>query len=74
MSITERINRDEILKALERLVIAIDCENMNTEGATMAHMASYGCIICTVGTVPDRLNTGLCAYHHAIHIINRETP
>lgn len=74
MNITERIKMDEILKALDRLVIAIDCENDNTEGATMAHMASPGCIICTVGTVPDRLNTVLCAYHHAVHIIKRETP
>lgn len=22
-----------------------------------------GCIECTVGTVPDRFNTGLCGYH-----------
>jgi len=28
--------------------------------------ADSGCIDCTVGTVPDRLNTGRCAYHKAV--------
>jgi len=34
-----------------------------------------GCIQCTAGTVPNRLNTGLCVYHIAREVVaERPTP
>ena len=33
-----------------------------------------GCIQCTAGTVPNRLNTGLCVYHIAKEIIRGPVP
>jgi hypothetical protein len=31
-----------------------------------------GCIDCTVGTVPDRLNTGRCMYHQAKRLLSEK--
>ena len=33
--------------------------------------ADSGCIECTLGTVPDRYNTGLCAYHSAKKLLGK---
>lgn len=39
------------------------------EGEVLNRMADAGCIQCTVGTVPNDRNTGLCAYHEATRLI-----
>lgn len=48
-----------LLAALKRYVSDYDEENPPDD------MPDAGCIECTVGTVPDNLNTGLCKYHAA---------
>ncbi len=48
-------------EALEGLLRRYDPEN-----AGAAFEPDGGCIECTVGTVPNHLNTGLCPYHKAI--------
>lgn len=57
--------------ALSRLLKDIDDEMGNREGVSVLPPDS-GCIECTLGTVPNDKNTGLCAYHAAhralIHI------
>lgn len=53
----------ELETALNRMVLAHENLRDDTEGQYPPLDA--GCIECTVGTVPDRLNTGLCAYHSA---------
>jgi len=54
---------DEIETALNRMVLAYENTLSESEGK-WPHPDS-GCIDCTCGTVPDRLNTGRCAYHNA---------
>ena len=56
--------------ALERMVKAHDDLLGDTEGRFPP--ADHGCIECTLGTVPNRLNTGLCAYHAAKRLLARE--
>lgn len=57
----------ELESALKRMVQIHENLSANTEG--QYPYADIGCIECTVGTVPDRLNTGLCAYHHAKKVL-----
>lgn len=56
-------SRTHLLAVLQRMVIAHENLRDDTEGKYPTPDA--GCIVCTVGTVPNRLNTGLCAYHEA---------
>lgn len=53
----------ELETALNRMVLAHENLEADTEGRWPER--DSGCIECTCGTVPDRLNTGLCAYHSA---------
>jgi len=53
----------ELETALNRMVLAHENLASDTEGKYPP--PDSGCIECTVGTVPNRLNTGLCAYHSA---------
>lgn len=53
----------ELETALNRMVLAHENLESDTEGRYPP--ADLGCVECTVGTVPDRLNTGPCAYHAA---------
>jgi hypothetical protein len=59
--ITARGRINVLETALNRMVIAHGNLSADTEGKYPPLDA--GCIECTVGTVPDRFNTGLCAYH-----------
>lgn len=61
--ITVRRRLHELETALNRMVLAHENLSADTEGRYP--YADIGCVECTVGTVPDRLNTGLCAYHTA---------
>lgn len=61
-------NRVNVLEtALHRMVLAHVNLSTDTEGKYPPLDA--GCIECTVATVPDRLNTGLCAYHGAVKLL-----
>jgi hypothetical protein len=62
--------RDEFKTALNRMVLAHENLSNDTEGKYPPLDA--GCIECTAGTVPDRLNTGLCAYHNAKRLLGHE--
>lgn len=59
----------ELETALNRMVLAHENLSSDTEGRYPPLDA--GCIECTVGTVPDRLNTGLCAYHNAKKLLGQ---
>jgi hypothetical protein len=52
-----------LAEALRAMVNAHDTLVSDTEGHYPR--PDTGCIDCTLGTVPDRFNTGLCAYHRA---------
>ena len=57
----------EMRMALDRMCLVFEHIEAETEGAYPP--PDVGCIECTVGTVPDDRNTGLCAYHNAKHIL-----
>ena len=62
---TNRIQ--ELETALNRMVCAHENLSADTEGQYPP--PDTGCIECTLGTVPDRLNTGLCAYHESKRLL-----
>lgn len=53
----------ELESCLNRMVH--NYENTLSDSEGQYPHSDTGCIDCTAGTVPDRLNTGRCAYHHA---------
>lgn len=57
----------ELIRALKRFVDDIDNYVSNNDGhyPEDSDMPDAGCIECTLGTVPNDRNTGLCAYHQA---------
>jgi hypothetical protein len=57
----------ELIDALARMVKAHDDTVSDSEGHYP--LPSSGCIECTVGAVPNDLNTGLCAYHNAERVL-----
>ena len=67
VSAHERIT--ELETALNLMVQAHVNLESDTEGQYPSPDA--GCIECTAGTVPDRLNTGLCAYHNAGRMLRK---
>lgn len=58
---------DELELTAHRLVMLIEDTLENSEGV-WPH-PNTGCIVCTLGTVPNDRNTGLCAYHDARRIL-----
>lgn len=67
--VTERSRISVLETALKRMVFMHERLSADTEG--QYPYADIGCIECTVGTVPDRLNTGLCAYHAAKQLLGQ---
>lgn len=67
--VTERSRISVLETALSRMVAAHETLSANTEG--QYPYADIGCIECTAGTVPDRVNTGLCAYHNAKKLLGQ---
>jgi hypothetical protein len=77
--LTVRVNEFEVAKqaadkliseletGLNRMVTLVENIQQDTEGEFPDPDA--GCIECTSGTVPDRLNTGLCALHSAKQLL-----
>lgn len=59
----------ELETGLNRMVLAHENLSADTEGKYPSPDA--GCLECTVGTVPNRLNTGLCAYHNAKKLLGQ---
>jgi hypothetical protein len=59
----------ELETGLNRMVLAHENLVSDTEGKYPPPDSS--CIECTVGTVPNRLNTGLCAYHSAKKLLGQ---
>lgn len=59
----------ELEISLNRMVLAHENLESDTEGRYP--QPDVGCIECTVGTVPDRLNTRLCAYHTAKKLLGK---
>lgn len=59
----------ELETALNRMVLAHENLEADTEGRYPSPDA--GCVECTCGTVPNRLNTGLCAYHNAKQLLGQ---
>lgn len=64
--------RDSLKAALQRMVTAHDDLTADTEGRYP--MPDSGCIDCTLGTVPNHLNTGTCAYHAAVRLLKAVGP
>lgn len=60
---------DALETALNRMVLAHENLESDTEGKYPP--ADAGCIECTVGAVPDKYNTGLCAYHNAKQLLGQ---
>lgn len=58
---TSEVMWDQVTRFIARTVIQ-DRDNLEDRAPVDA-----GCFECTAGTVPNRLNTGLCAYHFAKH-------
>jgi hypothetical protein len=65
----QRTRIDALETALNRMVLAHENLVSDTEGKYPSPDA--GCIECTVGTVPNRYNTGLCAYHAAKRLLGQ---
>lgn len=53
--------------ALARMVAEHEETESNTEGRYPT--PDSGCIECTLGTVPNHLNTGLCSYHRSKELL-----
>ena len=70
--ITESLARLSRIFALEstlrRFVTLYEETQSNSEGHYP--QPDSGCIECTLGTVPNRLNIGLCAYHRAKELLS----
>lgn len=64
--------RDAYRDALIKLVDHVNECRSDSEGRWP--QPESWCIECTVGTVPDRLNTGLCAHHGAEKLLNDNPP
>jgi hypothetical protein len=64
---TERIQ--ELETALNRMVLMFENTLSDSEGRYPA--ADAGCIDCTCGTVPDKYNTGPCAFHAAKRLLGQ---
>lgn len=60
----------DLQSALKRLLEKIDDETSSRDGQFVL-WPEAGCIECTVGTVPNDKNTGLCAYHAAYRALKR---
>ena len=59
----------ELETALNRMVCAHDNTLADSEGKWP--QPDMGCVICTAGTVPNALNTGLCAKHNAMKLLGQ---
>ena len=53
--------RDEL--DLARHAVKELFEEFDEESIRINVLTNSGCPVCTEGTVPDRLNTGLCSFH-----------
>lgn len=65
--LNDRIQQLEV--ALNRMICAHENTLDDSEGRYPK--PDSGCIHCTKGTVPDRLNTGPCAYHNAQKLLGQ---
>jgi hypothetical protein len=72
MTLIERLQheRDEYRHLATQLVAEYDEMRSNSEGAYPP--PDSGCIECTVGTVPNKWNTGLCVYHKAQFLLEKK--
>lgn len=59
----------ELTATLNRMVQLVENTLIDTEGKWPAMDA--GCIDCTHGTVPDKYNTGPCAFHAAKRLLGQ---
>lgn len=59
----------ELETALNRMVLTY--ENTLSESDGRFPLKDSGCPDCTSGTVPDRLNTGPCAFHTAKRLLGQ---
>lgn len=57
----------ELTAALQGMVDEHEETLSDTEGRYPC--ADHGCLECTLGTVPDDKNTGLCVYHKAVELL-----
>lgn len=62
--------------AMWEAVVLWICEVVKSDWEALEDQAPVcsGCIECTVGTVPDRFNSGLCVYHIAEHVLRTHGP
>ena len=59
----------ELETALNRMILAHENTQADSEGRWP--QPDCGCIYCTQGTVPDRLNTRPCALHTAKQLLGQ---
>jgi hypothetical protein len=57
------------LRLIRGLVKMIEDAQANTEG--QYPYPDGGCFSCMHGTVPNDMNTGLCAYHEAVRMLEK---
>lgn len=60
---------EDLEAGLRRMVCAHENLSADTEGRYPE--PDVGCVECTVGTVPNNRNTGLCAYHGAKKLLGQ---
>lgn len=58
-------------KPLEALIADL-FESYDEESSAIHIYPDPGCLICTAGTTPDRLQTGTCAFHQLRQIAATE--
>lgn len=68
-----RIDSDLLTDAAPDMLAALIASEREYENYDERAPLDSGCIECTVGTVPDRLNTGLCAHHLRVRAIRKAT-
>ena len=59
----------ELETALNRMVLAYENTLADSEGRWP--QADCGCVFCTQGQVPEKLNTGPCSYHTAKKLLGQ---
>lgn len=64
-----RTRCEHLEMALNRMVCAHENLEADTEGKYPP--PDSGCVECTLGSVPNRYNTGLCAFHNAKRVLGQ---
>lgn len=67
----ERVRRRLLHDASVLMLEALEASEREFSDMEDSAPVDAGCIECTCGTVPNTLNTGLCAHHKRVHAIKK---